>query len=70
MGRRWGNSEFERAQAPYALKHPHLNDAAFDWMPVNLLEDFDDVENAALDEVERFQTSRRRAPMLDEMDDD
>jgi hypothetical protein len=37
---------------------------------VNLLEEFDDVENAALDEVERFQASRRRAPMLDELDDD
>ena len=33
---------------------------------VNLLEEFDDVENAALDEVERFQDSHRRAPMLDE----
>ena len=33
---------------------------------VNLLEEFDDVENAALDEIDRFQDSWRRAPMLDE----
>jgi hypothetical protein len=71
MGRRWGNSEFERAQRPpFTLKHPTVSHEAFDWSPVNLLEEFDDVENAVLDEVERLQAKRRRSPMLDEVDDD
>ena len=52
------------------IKSPRVARSADYFEAVNLLEEFDDVDNAALDEIERFQDKWHRAPMLDEVDDE
>jgi len=73
MVARWLPRDYVRERpSRYRLHNPVLTDDAFTpggfgaVLDINLLDEFDDIENAERDAVESVKNRYRRAPMLDE----
>ena len=73
MAERWIPRDYIRDRSSrYSLHNPVLTDDAFtpggfgEFLEVNILDEFDDIENAERDAVDSVQRRYRRAPMLDE----